>query len=79
VTDDGIAHSILSGVFDSEKTPGFGLILLSMILTKAEEKGAKKIVSAISSNNLPVVRTHVQLGFEVKDLNYVFIRHLPKD
>jgi L-amino acid N-acyltransferase YncA len=50
-----------------------------MILTKAEEKGAKKIVSAISSNNLPVVRTHVQLGFEVKDLNYVFIRHLPKD
>jgi hypothetical protein len=77
VTDDGVAHSILSGVFDADKSPGFGLILLSIILTKAEEKGAKKIVSAISSNNLPVVRTHVQLGFEVKDVNYVFIRHLP--
>ena len=79
VTDNGLAHSVLSGAFDAEKTPGFGLILLSMILTKAEEMGAKKIISAISSNNLPVVRTHVQLGFEVKEVHYVFIRHIPKD
>jgi hypothetical protein len=75
VSSDFVAHSVLSGIFDANKTPGFGLVLLALILLKADEFGAKKIVSAISSNNLPVVRTHNQLGFEIKDLNYVFVRH----
>jgi hypothetical protein len=79
VTDEGNAYSVLSGVFDPARTPGFGLILLTLILLKAEENGAKRIFSTISSNNVPVVRTHVQLGFEIKDMKYVFIRHTAKD
>jgi hypothetical protein len=79
VTEEGIAHSVLSGLFDAASTPGFGLVLLALILKTAEENGAKKIVSAISSNNLPVVRTHVQLGFEIKDLSYVYVRHSSRD
>jgi hypothetical protein len=75
VTEEGIAHSVLSGLFDAASTPGFGLVLLSLILRTAEKNGAKKIVSAISSNNLPVVRTHVQLGFEIRDMSYVYVRH----
>ena len=79
VTDKKIAHSVLSGVFDAQNTPGMGLVLLFLILQKAGENGAKKITSAISSNNLPVVRTHIQLGFEVKDMNYVYIHHVSKE
>lgn len=76
VSNENVAYSVLSGVFDPQRTPGFGLVLLSLILLRAEENGAKKIVSAISSNNLPVVRTHTQLGFEIKDISYVFTQHV---
>jgi len=75
ITDKLMAYSVLSGAFKAEKTPGFGLMLLSLIILTAQDNGARKIISSISSNNLPVVRTHLELGFEIKDLKYVFVSH----
>ena len=38
-------------------------------------KGAKRLETAVSSNNIPMLRLHEKKGFHVKGMHYVYIKH----
>jgi hypothetical protein len=74
IGDDGVAHSVLSGLYDAARTPGLGSVLLYRILTEAAALTASRLSSYISTNNPAVIKTHIGQGFSIVDLKYVYVR-----
>lgn len=74
IGEDGVAHSVLSGLYDSSKTPGLGGLLLYWILTEASRRATAGLWSHISTNNPAVVKTHLDQGFAIEQINYVYVR-----
>lgn len=69
-----IGYSVLSGLYEAASTPGLGSVLLRTILAEAVRRELKFLSSYISTNNLPVIKTHVDQGFTITDLHYVYVR-----
>jgi hypothetical protein len=73
---DRVGYSVLSGLYEAAQTPGLGTVLLHQILVEGSRRNLRLLSSSISGNNLPVVKTHVALGFSILAVHYVYIRHL---
>lgn len=75
ITDD-VWHGDLGGVY-----PGFGAGLglltacCSFYYIKQRGIKIKKLVSAISSNNIPVIPTFNHCHFNFKNFKYIFVKH----
>lgn len=74
-SEDGVGISVLSGLYSAKSTPGMGTALLYFILQEARTRNCTRLSSFISSNNLAVVKTHLNLGFKIDEISYVYIRH----
>lgn len=72
--DEGVGYSILSGLYEAARSPGLGSVLLRVILAEAAGRGLRLLSSYISTNNLPVIKTHIDQGFTIVDLQYVYVR-----
>jgi len=72
--DQGVGYSILSGLYDPARSPGLGSVLLRSVLVEAAARGLRALSSHISSNNVPVIKTHVDQGFTITDVRYVYVR-----
>ena len=71
-----IGYSALAGLYPSSKSPGFGNVLLHQILVEAKNRQLHRLNSHVSSNNLAVVKNHIEQGFRVTDMHYVYVRHV---
>jgi ribosomal protein S18 acetylase RimI-like enzyme len=74
--DAGIGYSALAGLYPSSKSPGFGNVLLHQVLVEARNRQLNRLDSHVSSNNLAVVKNHIEQGFRITDMHYVYVRHL---
>ena len=72
---EGIGHSALAGLYTSSNSPGLGLVLLHLVLVEARKRQLRRIVSHVSTNNLAAVINHVEHGYKIKDIHYVYVRH----
>jgi ribosomal protein S18 acetylase RimI-like enzyme len=72
--DEGVGYSILSGLYEVARSPGLGSVLLHTILAEAVRRRLRLVSSYISTNNLPVIKTHIDQGFTIVDLHYVYVR-----
>lgn len=70
------ANSLLAGLFEKNKNPGLGYAVLYHPLLTAKICGKRKMITAVSSNNPASVKMHLALGYEIKTMNYVFVKHL---
>jgi len=68
-------NSLLAGLFDKQKYGGLGFSVLYVPIIVAQQKGAKLIHATVSSNNLPSLKIHLALGYEIEDMTYVYIKH----
>ena len=73
--DDGIGYSALAGLYPSSKSPGFGNVLLHQVLEEAKNRQLNRVESHVSSSNLAVVKNHIEQGFRITDIHYVYVRH----
>lgn len=71
--DVGIAG--LAGLYGEYKGKGFGLVLIKKGMDYIFTMGHKKIVTSVSSNNKDIVKIHLLLGFMIKDIHYVYVKH----
>jgi len=71
-----IGYCALAGLYPSSNFPGFGNVLLHLLLVEAKKRSLLCISSNISSNNLAVFKNHIEQGFKVKDIHYVYVRHM---
>lgn len=69
-----VSDSLLAGVFDKNEM-GLGYTVLYYPMVQAKKEGKKKIVTSVSSNNLPSVKTHMLLGYSIQHMSHVFIKH----
>ena len=68
---------LLGGVYENYQNEGLGMLTASSFFLYAKKKDIKmkKLVGAISSNNVPMVSIYNYLDFKLLSNNYVFIKH----
>lgn len=72
---DKTYNSLFAGLFDKSSAVGFGFSVLYNPLIEAKRQGATNMTTSVSSNNTASLKMHLALGYEIKSLNYVFIKH----
>lgn len=70
------ATNIVGGVFPKYTGGGLGFAPLWVELLHQKEAGIKSVVTSVSSNNIPVLKLHESLGYQVQDMTYILIKHL---
>lgn len=80
VVSEGVYSGLLGGIFKKYQSEGFALCNggIRFIDSHKKNKPFKKMKTAISSNNLPVVEVFNYLGYKIDNLSYVFVKHLKK-
>lgn len=75
--NNGILTGLVGGVFEQYQDEGLGMLTPAAPFIYAYKGGDpfKKMVTCISSNNMPVIQFYNYLGFQINDLKYVFIKH----
>lgn len=74
---ESVSDSFLAALFDrSDLGLGFPIIYYPMV--QAREEGKRKITTRVSSNNIDSLKTHLEMGYKIKNLNYLFVKHLSK-
>lgn len=71
-----VSNSMLAGLYDQEKYLGVGYAVLFYAMLRAKKEGKKKIITKVSSNNPASLKMHLYLGYTIKRLNYVYIKHI---
>jgi hypothetical protein len=66
---------ILTAIYDTSKSTGFGLLLLALTLNLLTGRGYKNVYTRNSSNNVNSLKTHLYLGFKITDVINVFVMH----
>ena len=69
-----VSDSLLAGLFNKDEV-GLGYSVLYFPMVQAKKEGKRKIVTSVSSNNLPSVKTHMLLGYSIQHMSHVFIKH----
>lgn len=75
--ENGIYDGMLGGLFNGAANPSLGLLTPAALPMYAKKRNLpmKAVETAISSNNLPVLRLYEYCGFSVKSIKYVFVKH----
>ena len=72
---NGISDGLLGGVFPEAVKKGLGFLIVHGENEICKLHGGKACTGRVSSNNLPILRLHLQYGYEIKKINYVLVKH----
>lgn len=72
-------EALLGGLFEKYQALGLGILTPSILflysLTREEQK-FDKMITSISSNNMPVIEWYNYLGFNLLNTTYVYVKHI---
>jgi hypothetical protein len=71
-------YPFLAGLYEKYKNSGLGFASLRKPIEEVIRLGGGTISTYVSSNNLPVINLHIQFGFTMRKIEYVFIKHKKK-
>lgn len=72
--EESVYKAILGGSI-SENHTGLGFSGLYMLTDTVKDIGGRKIITGVSSNNLPIIRLHMDMGYTITKSENVFIKH----
>lgn len=72
----GVAEAFLGGTIPEFRNSGLGFLAIYFITKYAKEKGFKKIITGVSSNNAPILKLHEMFNYSVDSMSYCMIKHL---
>lgn len=70
-----IYDAFLGGLLSEAANKGLGFLLLYVNMESVRAQGGDKIIARVSSNNQPVFRLHMQYMYEIRETNYILVRH----
>jgi ribosomal protein S18 acetylase RimI-like enzyme len=75
---DGAITALLGGIFNEYQSYGLGLLTSSFhfITANNNNKPFEKLVTSVSSNNVPVFEFYNYLGFKIYQMSYVYVKHI---
>lgn len=65
----------LAGMYQKFKNKGMGALVIQMMTEHIFEKGYTSVFTGVSSNNKSILNIHLMLGYEVKNMYYVYVKH----
>lgn len=71
----GVWEASLGGVFPEPETSGLGFASVYLNTAVPQQQGGTRVVTRVSSNNLPIFRLHLLFGYEPTNMEYILIRH----
>jgi len=71
---DDVYHSFIGGSLPGEYT-GLGFAGMYLLTDEIKKLNGKKIITGISSNNLPIIRLHIDMGYSIVGSESVFVKH----
>ena len=74
--DDKTYDAVLGGVVSEFGRKGFGFLSLYSNYDSIKRQGGKKIITHVSSNNMPVYKLHMQNGYAVSNMHYILVKHI---
>ena len=74
--DEKTYYPFLAGLYlGNEEKVGLGFSVLAKPIEDVMKRGGRYISTYVSSNNLPIVKLHTQLGFLPNKIYNVFVKH----
>ena len=72
---EGVAYPFLAGIYKDFQKYSFGSMFIYKPIEEAVKRNCKIISTYVSSNNFNAVNSHVNMGFSVKGMQYIFVKH----
>lgn len=72
---EGIYYPFLAGIYKQYRKSGLGISIAYKPLCEAVRRKGKMVSTQISTNNGNTVKIHSIMGFEFREIHYVYIRH----
>ncbi|KFO66324.1 hypothetical protein ER57_18330 [Smithella sp. SCADC] len=73
--EKNIFYPFLAGMYKKYASSGLGFETVRKPIEEAIKRGGHTIHTYISTNNTAVFRVHIQQGFSVHEMQYVFVKH----
>lgn len=73
--DGGIYDGLLAATYHEFEGSGMGYCIQYAGVQLAVDKGAHKYIGHVSGNNPAVLKVLLSIGFRVKEIEYIFIKH----
>lgn len=74
--NDGVCDAFIGGVFPDWNKSGFGIMLNYFEILTARKLGYSELKTSFSSNNPPVYYINRILGYDIRPVCNVFIKHI---
>jgi hypothetical protein len=71
-----VFYGAIGGSFKYGQENAYTSVTIEKPNEMAFSLGGKRLLSAVSSNNLPVLRLHLQRGCKIIGLEYVYVKHV---
>ena len=75
IGQNGVFYPFLGGIYDEFSKSGLGFSILTKATDLIKKCNGNKIITYVSSNNLPILKLHLDLGFSINNIHNVFTRH----
>lgn len=72
---DDAYDGVLGGLLPEASEKGLGFLVVYGENQICKLNGRRYCIGRVSSNNMPILRLHLQFGYEVKSIVYVLIKH----
>lgn len=73
--DEGVFDGLLAATYDKYEGTGMGYCIQYAGIMSAKERNAKRYIGHVSGNNPAVLRVLLSIGFSIKEIEYIFIKH----
>ncbi len=70
-----VFDGILGGLLSEANKTGLGFLTIYGGNEVCRMHDGKRYIARVSSNNMPILRLHLQYGYEVKNMTYVLVKH----
>lgn len=69
------SRPLLAGLYSNYKGTGLGCGLIAKLKDIAIREGTRGIMAGVSSNNAPILNIYISLGYKIKTIKYVLVKH----
>ncbi len=73
--EPNVFDGLLAGTYHAYEGAGMGYCVQYAGIKSALDKGARKYIGNVSASNLTVLKILLSIGFHIKTVEYVFIKH----
>ena len=72
---ENVYYPFLAGLYEKYSNSGLGFTTLRKPIEETIKRNGKIISTYASTNNTYVIRAHIQQGFYINNMNYVYVKH----